>query len=185
MSKKESKLYQRLDLSKRKMAFTIGIDPGLKGGICVLNSSKKVVFLEKCPTMKVYNKMEIDRFAIADMVSWTKLYGLGARSKPQFYIEKATAMPKQGVVSMFSFGKGYGYWIMAATVIGYPVTIIPPREWKKHFGLSSNKEESIAKAKELFPGINLRPKHAKKDHDGMAEAALIAYYGAKKNERED
>ena len=55
---------------------------------------------------------------------------------------------------------------------------VAPRTWKKELGLSRNKAESFAMAKELF-GIDLDQKKYgnKQNREGLAEALLIAYYG--------
>lgn len=94
------------------------------------------------------------------------------------YVEKVNAMPGQGVTSMFTFGKNAGYieGVLSANRIHYE--LIPPQRWKKFYGLSSDKEQSIDKATELFPGVNLIPTpRSHKPSDGMAEALLIASYG--------
>ena len=42
------------------------------------------------------------------------------------------------------------------------------------------KKFAIKRAKEIYPSINLLPtKRSRKERDGMAEAALIALYGAR------
>jgi hypothetical protein len=61
---------------------------------------------------------------------------------------------------------------------GVPTNEVPPATWKKHFGLSTDKDASRAYASSVFPDqSNL---WARKKDDGRAEAALIAYYGWRK-----
>lgn len=87
-------------------------------------------------------------------------------------------MPGQGVTSMFHFGKSAGYIEGVLKAFHIPYDLIPPQRWKKHYGLHSDKQESIDKCLELFPDTCLLPtQRCKKPSDGMAEALLIAKYG--------
>lgn len=91
-------------------------------------------------------------------------------------LEHVTAMPKQGVTSMFSFGDNFGYirGLLAANNI--PYELVRPHKWKKEFSIS-DKNQSIEVCKRLFPNVTLRrTDRCKKDHDGMAEALLMAEY---------
>lgn len=90
-------------------------------------------------------------------------------------------MPGQGVVSMFNFGKGFG-WILG-TLEAYSVSyeLIRPQKWKKEFSVTSDKNTSIEVCKRLFPHVSLLPtERCKKDNDGMAEALLLAEYARRK-----
>jgi len=92
-------------------------------------------------------------------------------------VEKVGAMPGQGVVSMFNFGKSAGFieGVLSAYHISY--ILVPPQRWKKEFDLHSDKQQSIDVCKRLFPDVNLLPTpRCKKPSDGMAEALLIAEY---------
>lgn len=96
-------------------------------------------------------------------------------------VEHVGAMPKQGVSSMFSFGKSAGFieGVLRANMI--PFQLVKPREWKKEFGLNSDKAKSIEVAQRLFPKVNLlATPRCKKPHDGMAEALLMAEYAKRK-----
>jgi len=96
-------------------------------------------------------------------------------------LEKVTAMPKQGVVSMFNFGMNFG-WIQGVLMAkNIPYELVTPQKWKKEFSITSDKNTSIAVAKRLFPTVNLKQTdRCKKDHDGMAEALLMAEYARRK-----
>ena len=90
-------------------------------------------------------------------------------------IEKVSAMPGQGVSSMFRFGEGYGALQMAIAGHRHTRHFVTPATWKKHFKLSRDKGVSRGLAIQRFP------QHAKlfarvKD-DGRAEATLLALYG--------
>ena len=91
------------------------------------------------------------------------------------FIERVSAMPKQGVASMFSFGESYGAikGIVAAHFL--PMTLVTPVTWKAKLKVSKNKDDARYRASQLMP----RFAHlwSRRKDDGMAEAALIAFYG--------
>ncbi len=91
-------------------------------------------------------------------------------------IERVGAMPGQGVTSMFNFGAAYGTVIGVVAALKIPVHFVTPGKWKKHFGLSADKEEARARALQLWPA-RAELFARKKDH-GRAEAALIARFAA-------
>ena len=91
-------------------------------------------------------------------------------------IERVSSMPKQGVASTFKFGVAYGIIQGVVGALNIPVQFVTPTKWKKHFGLSADKEESRARALQLWPSRS-ELFARKKDH-GRAEAALLALYFA-------
>jgi hypothetical protein len=91
-------------------------------------------------------------------------------------IERVSAMPRQGVSSTFKFGTAYGILQGVVAALEIPVHFVMPGRWKKHFGLSAEKEESRARALQLWPSRSDLFSR-KKDH-GRAEAALLARYFA-------
>lgn len=140
--------------------YFLGIDPGKNGGFAVLDETEPIIL----------NKFDKDDFIrITDWLS-------NAQYKTKCCIEKVHAMPKQGSVSMFSFGENYGWLkgVLDAQEISYQE--IPPQTWKKLFGLNSDKVKSIEVAKQLFPKTRLIPENGRKESDGFAEALLMAEY---------
>lgn len=99
-------------------------------------------------------------------------------------VERVSAMPGQGVTSMFNFGKASGYIEGVLSACGIGFQLIQPQKWKKEFTLiGKDKGASIAVCKRLFPGVNLkRTDKCRTDSDGMAEALLMAEY-ARRNWR--
>lgn len=142
----------------------IGIDPGAKGGVAVLDGDD----LRICPMCS-----SLDLWLLVK--TW-----MGSTVK-HVYIEKAQAMPRQGVTSMFTYGKSVGKLIGVIEAAQVPYTEVAPQAWKKVVlaGMDrSDKSSSIKRAKQLFPHIDFRAtERCRKDSDGMAEAALIAWYG--------
>lgn len=147
----------------------IGVDPGLNGGICLLGSGYVPLFrMPTLPSGKGSGKV-LDENQI--MVWFKRTLGKGESSHA--FIEKATAMPKQGVVSMFTFGCGFGIIRGILVGLGIPYTLVTPQEWRKELlkGMPKGKGSSLIVANRLFPKAVIGK------HDGMAEALLIAEYG--------
>ena len=89
-------------------------------------------------------------------------------------IERVLSMPKQGVLSTFKFGVAYGMARAAVVALAIPYVLVTPGKWKRHFGLTSDKELSRAMAIRLWPGAGC---FRRKRDDGRAEAALLALWG--------
>jgi crossover junction endodeoxyribonuclease RuvC len=145
-----------------------GIDPGLKGGIAVLDD-RTVIVAEPLPIMQ----SEIDVKAIASLL---------LDPRPQLVvIERQQAMPKQGVSSTFKIGRNYGLLLGALQVLGYPVIEVRPHRWKQVVlrGQPKGKEAAIAFVSKRYPEVDLRPGRCRKPHDGIADAVCIAAYGTK------
>lgn len=148
----------------------LGIDPGQKGGIALLwRETREVVPYSDTDLLRICRSLyDCVRFGNAALEIICCL-------------EKVGAMPKQGVTSMFNFGKDYGYIKGVLEAYGIPYQEIPPRRWKKEFGLSSDKEKSIDVCRRLFPDVKLlAAPRCKKPHDGMAEALLMAEYARRR-----
>ena len=137
----------------------IGIDPGAKGGIGIINEETFMEFA-----------LPYSNEALIDIC---QLY----QDKASVVVENVHAMPGQGVTSMFTFGKNFGYILGVLEAFQMPYARVDPRTWKHHFGISADKQSSIDKCKELYPGINLLPtKQSRKESDGMAEAILLGRF---------
>jgi crossover junction endodeoxyribonuclease RuvC len=147
----------------------LAIDPGLDGGIAILNCSE-IELLETIPTEKKtgFIKRQVDAQKLSNIL----------RVYPDLvcYLEKVASRPGQGVGSVFSFGDTYGAIRGVLGALNIPTYYVSPQKWKKELKISS-KEDSLKASKDLFPSVNFR----KKDHN-IAEALLIAYYGQKERE---
>ena len=143
----------------------IGIDPGKKGGIAYIDTQDNVSV-----TVPYSDTMLIDLCRHFSGVEGVVCC-----------LEKVSARPGQGVVSMFSFGHSVGYIKGVLEARHIPYQEITPQKWKGEFGLNSEKAASAEVCRKLFPDISLlaTPK-CKKPHDGMAEALLMAEYARRK-----
>lgn len=142
----------------------IGIDPGKTGAIAILHDDK-LISVEKCPIVGDSKKNDYDHYEMANIIKRIP--------EPIVYIEKVGAMPKQGVTSMFNFGKGYGMWYGICAALNIPMKLVTPQQWKKVMLKDTDKSKAAAilAAKQIFPLATIKNNH------NLAEAILIARYG--------
>lgn len=153
----------------------MGVDPGQKGGFAVI-----YIDLSGKQQVEVF-PWDDDAF-VREMATWNCDFAAHEGGGLVAAVEKVGAMPHQGVSSMFSFGRSYGFIQGVLTAFGIPYQLVPPRKWKAEFGLlNTSKEDSVKVAKRLFPGVNLLPsERCRKDSDGMSDALLMAEYARRK-----
>ena len=90
-------------------------------------------------------------------------------------IEQVSAMPGQGVTSMFNFGQSFGILKGICSAMQLSMYFIRPTKWKKYFGLiNSEKDASRTKAIEIFPYFSSNL--AKKKDSNKADAILSASF---------
>jgi len=154
----------------------IGIDPGKGGFVAILDGN--IIETHPCPTVSIGTKQDYDGQAMRRILSDYSLNSFNVH----VFIEKQQSFPKQGVVSTFSTGEGFGLWKGICIGLDLPFTVVRSQEWRKETlkGVqgTDNKGRSIIAAGRLFPGVDLRrsDKCKKPCHD-KAEALLIAEYG--------
>jgi crossover junction endodeoxyribonuclease RuvC len=93
------------------------------------------------------------------------------------FVEQVGAMPGQGVSGVFAFGKCYGVILGVLASRSIPLSLVPPVRWKRALGVPKAKDGARARASQLLP--EAAHQWRLKKHDGRAEAALIALYGAR------
>jgi len=151
----------------------VGIDPGLSGALAYI--SDKVIHVRSMPTLKsTKTKRMMDEQKICQFLEKRK------DAIRHVFIEKVSAMPGQGVTSMFNFGTGWGLLRGICVGLHLPYTLVHPITWKKVIcrDMPKGKDVSILIAKRLWPNVSLHPTdRSKKDSDGMADALCIAEYG--------
>lgn len=150
----------------------IGIDPGLTGAIAAVKEDGSFHSIYDMPTISKGSgsvKNEVDPYGLRDLLQDVTL----GEFKVVVYLERVNAMPKQGSASTFSLGDSFGTIRGVLGGMTLPVEYVTPAVWKKHHGLSSDKEMSRALATRKFPEAQLRLKK----HADRAEALLIAEYG--------
>ena len=150
----------------------IGIDPGLSGGIAILDNLK-IFDLFDMPIMPEGKKNK-NQLNSAQLVSIIKKHIL--QSGDTFVIvEQVSAMPGQGVTSMFNFGQTFGAIKGICASLNLPIFYVRPAKWKKHFELiNASKDASRTKVIEMYPSVSDRLR--KKKDVNKADAILIARY---------
>ena len=150
----------------------IGIDPGLSGGIAILDDLK-IFDIFDMPIMPEgkKNKNQLNSAQLVNIINKHVL-----RKENTFVIvEQVSAMPGQGVTSMFNFGQTFGSIKGICAALGLPIFYVRPAKWKKHFELiNSSKDASRTKVIEMYPSISSRL--TKKKDVNKADAILIARY---------
>ena len=99
-------------------------------------------------------------------------------------LEQVSAMPGQGVTSMFNFGQSFGVIKGICAAMRLSLHFVRPAKWKKYFNLlNSEKQASRTKAIEIFPEIS--NKLSKKKDINKADAILIASFFNNTHKLED
>ncbi len=149
----------------------IGIDPGLSGAIAVLDDLK-IFDLFDMPIMPEGKKNK-NQLNSAQLVNIIKRH---IHTNSTFVIvEQVSAMPGQGVTSMFNFGQTFGAIKGICASLNLPIFYVRPAKWKKHFDLiNASKDASRTKTIEMYPSISDRLR--KKKDVNKADAILIARY---------
>ena len=152
----------------------IGIDPGISGSICFLHDGRIIDVLEM-PTMTEgkKNKRQVNGAQIYNEI--IKRIIKKEKHNIRVVIEQVSAMPGQGVTSMFNFGQSFGILKGICSAMQLPMYFIRPAKWKKYFSLiNSEKDASRTKAIEMFPSFSSQL--SKKKDSNKADAILIASF---------
>lgn len=144
--------------------FYIGIDPGVSGGLAILDVTGEVLHLTKMPATE------------RDLYDWLRanvsIRTIGVGPGHVFAVlERVGASPQMGVVSAFSFGRGYGLLLGMLTALDVPFDQVSPSRWQAMMQCQTAGDKNVSKrrAQQLFPKISVT--HA------IADALLLAEYG--------
>tara|TARA_B100001146_G_C16096394_1_gene397382 strand:- start:178 stop:672 length:495 start_codon:yes stop_codon:yes gene_type:complete len=154
--------------------FIIGIDPGISGSLCFFEDGKIIDIIEM-PSMTdgKKNKRQVNGAQIYNEIS-SRIKNF-QKENIKVVIEQVSAMPGQGVTSMFNFGQSFGVLKGICSAMQLPVYFVRPVKWKKYFNLiNSEKDASRTKAIEIFPYIS--EQLSKKKDSNKADAILIASF---------
>ena len=157
----------------------IGIDPGLSGGIAILDDLK-IYDIFDMPIMSEGKKNK-NQLNSAQLVNILNKHVL-KKENTFVIVEQVSAMPGQGVTSMFNFGQSFGVLKGIFSAMQIPMDFISPVKWKKYYNLiNTQKDSSRTKAIEFFPYIS--SELSRKKDANKADAILIAsfYYQNQKN----
>ncbi len=152
----------------------IGVDPGISGAICFFEDGQ-VKELIDMPVMAdgKKNKKQINGPQIYNEIS-SRINNF-SKKNIIVVIEQVSAMPGQGVTSMFNFGQSFGVLKGICSAMQLSMHFVRPAKWKKYFGLiKTEKEASRTKVIEIFPYISSQL--SRKKDSNKADAVLIASF---------
>ena len=152
----------------------IGIDPGISGSICFFQDGK-IIDVVEMPTMTEgkKNKKQVNGSQIFNEISF-RVKKLDKKDI-KVIIEQVSAMPGQGVTSMFNFGQSFGILKGICSAMQLPMYFVRPAKWKKYFNLiNSEKDASRTKAIEIFPYFS--GQLSRKKDSNKADAILLASF---------
>jgi crossover junction endodeoxyribonuclease RuvC len=158
----------------------VGIDPGVTGALAAIHG-QDVVMLADAPVVwagkrRIPAVREMDELLVSLRGQLTVING----GDICVAIEKQQAMPKQGVVSMFGLGRGYGIWEGLIAARHWPYTLVSPRDWHKVIlcGMPTGGKQSKGSARivagRLFPLAETRL--GERQSNDRSDALLIAEY---------
>ena len=152
----------------------IGIDPGISGAICFFENGQ----VKEIINMPVMADGKKNKRQINGPQTYNEILKR-IKNYPQkdiiVVIEQVSAMPGQGVTSMFNFGQSFGVLKGICSAMQLSMFFIRPAKWKKYFGLiKTEKDASRTKVIEIFPYIS--SELSKKKDSNKADAVLIASF---------
>ena len=161
----------------------IAIDPGISGSICFFEDGEILDVIEM-PTMTEgkKNKKQVNGSQIYNEI--LKKIKLTDKKNVRVIIEQVSAMPGQGVTSMFNFGQSFGILKGICSAMQLPMFFVRPAKWKKYFNLiNSQKDASRTRAIEIFPYFSTQL--SKKKDSNKADAILIASFYHETHQKDD
>ena len=161
----------------------IGIDPGISGALCFFFNGNVIDVIDM-PTMAEgkKNKKQVNGRQIFNEI--LNIKNKFASHKINVVVEQVSAMPGQGVTSMFNFGQSFGVIKGICSAMELPIFYVRPAKWKKYFNLiNAEKDASRTKVIEMFPKIS--QKLSRKKDNNKADAILIAKYFENTRENND
>jgi len=147
---------------------TMGVDPGVSGGIAVLAADGAIAWLL---TVRPRMSEKVLRDEIRQAIEALKLYG-GRRC----YMEKVGFIKGDGGKGSFTFGGVYRFVRAVLLSCDVQISDVAPALWQSKMECltGGNKNVSKRRACELFPSVR-RMTHA------IADALLIAEYGRRRH----
>lgn len=161
----------------------VGVDPGFKGGLGLIDSvTREVVVIDmpvrvmsskrvrvkkgkKKGTMRQKDRRIVCGKGVADWIE---------EVQPNIaVVELVGSRPGEGVSSVFAFGSTWGAVIAAIEAMNVQVVFVTPASWKRGVGLiGKDKSASLTLARKRYKKVAHHLSLRK--HEGRAEALLIA-----------
>jgi hypothetical protein len=149
---------------------TIGIDPGQKGAIVLLDTEKSLVRAFNLPITSEKHKSVTKN--VLDATAFERILVECRAVDARVFFEDVFSMPHDGHVGAFSFGVNKGALLAVLALHRCSVSFVAPSKWKRDLGCTADKSQTKRVCQRLFPD-------AKKElsNEGKREAALIALWG--------
>ena len=112
-----------------------GVDPGANGAIALLNSGSLILSVLR---LKDKTGAEIKDWLNAQLENYSGDF--------EAAVEQVASSPQMGVVSAFTFGKGYGQLLGLLAGLEIPYRFVRPQVWQKSLGCLSKGNKNITKA---------------------------------------
>ena len=137
----------------------VGIDVGAKGAMTILTDEGIITSISFKDSIEPY------------------IHHLRGLKISLVGIEKVSAMPGQGVTSMFTFGQRYGELIAMCQCLELPYILIQPKQWQKAclIPAKSDKRAIAEHIKRLYPSANLYGARGGL-LDGVSDSLGIAHF---------
>lgn len=162
----------------------VGIDPGISGGVAVYDkAAHRIVFACDMPTQTIkVGRSKRTRLVGSQLIS--NLQFIKAEFDASIaVIEEVNGFTGQSASAAFVFGYTVGMTHACAYAAGLAVEVVASGTWKKHLKVPKDKQEAVAKACDLLPDDRHRFYNKRGTaQDGIAEAAMIAYWFATRAE---
>lgn len=133
--------------------YIVGIDPGKTSGLAILAQSGVLLYHTQGSPVMIWEVLE----------TYHPDYAV---------LEKATARPKQGVVSTCSFCKTFGFWEGVLTALRIPYVLVSPSRWKRILDSGKRDKAHVVDWVNRMFGLKL-----KKSYHHEAEAVAMAWWG--------
>jgi hypothetical protein len=192
-------------------AWVIGIDPGISGAIALLDDQGNVVNLMRPPLVQIQKgktlRNQFNLPLLSRMIQSMKVAATEAGKRLVVYIEQVHAMPTDGGIQAFTFGRSFGQMEGIIAAYDLPCTGVHSSEWKAYMVAKQvsapkvskddsakitkkmrdrmrrqvtkfRKIASVEAAIRLFPGQAER--FSGQHGDGAAEALLLAEWGRRR-----
>lgn len=153
----------------------LGIDPGLSGALAVLTDAGRLVDVVSMPTEPHGKSRRVSGRELRAFLDGITT-ATGGAGITLCVLEQVASRPGQGAPSVFTFGRAFGAVEGVLSALAVPTDYATPQTWKRAFGLTSDKAESIRKACDLLPELAARKRTT---HD-QAEAALLAEFARRR-----
>lgn len=168
----------------------LGIDPGLRGALAVLDDRERLAIFDT-PTVMVRRRKRrrsgqtsmtaVEEYMISEIVQLLRRFSPEADMASHAMLEWNNPRPHESVTSAHKAGVGAGIWLAVLSAVGIPCTKVPPSKWKPAMlsrATGGDKNASTLRAQELFPYAQLvrrNRRDGKGDHN-RAEALLLAEF---------